>query len=31
VIERPFVRGSGSFMVATDSQWTPEDAWLDKK
>jgi ABC-type transport system substrate-binding protein len=31
VIERPFVHGSGSFMVATDSQWTPEDAWLDKK
>lgn len=31
VIEQPYVRGTGLFTVATDSQWTPEDAWLDKK
>jgi peptide/nickel transport system substrate-binding protein len=31
VIEQPYVHATGLFTVATDSQWTPEDAWLDKK
>jgi len=31
VIERLYVHGTGLFTVATDSQWTPEDAWLEKK
>ena len=31
VVERPYVHGTGLYSVATDSQWTPEDAWLEKK
>jgi hypothetical protein len=31
VIERLYVHGTGLFAVATDSQWTPEEAWLEKK
>ena len=31
VVEQPYVHGTGLYSVATDSQWTPEDAWMDKK
>jgi len=31
VIENKHVYDTGLFTVATDSQWTPEDAWMEKK
>jgi len=31
VVEKSYVHNTGLFTVATDSQWTPEDSWLEKK